>query len=451
MESMSFLKIERSELTEIISLYIPMFAEQLMVTGVGTVITSVTKASGMEAVAAVTLLNSLVQLFQQSFISLGVGASVVVAQLRGRGDSRTTGRAASQAVTLALMTSVTVSVLCYLFSESMLAAVFRDSEPLVYEHGRLYLTYNILSLPLVAIFSMASASIRGSGHPRITLFATLAHNGAYITMALVSVRALGFGLKGISASLMISRFIAAAIGLALLRRGNDHMRWSPLSLKIDRGVAKPIFRVAIPLLMENLMFSGGRLITQSFSVSYGTNSIAANGIANNISGLMMTPGSAFSNVAPPLVGRYCGKGDLEGAKRKGYQLTALAALMATLSSVVTAVILKPLTGSMTDSPDVRNQVYTVVISYCIMMPIFWPFSFVTPSILRSSGDGKFTSAVCISAMLLARITTGYILAIVFRVGIIGIWLSMYLDWFMRTAFFIPRFRSGKWLRQKVLD
>jgi len=432
-------------------MFIPIFVEQLMIQAAAMFITSIVKVSGMEAVAAVSLLNSLVMLFQQSFSSIGVGVTVAVAQLRGRGDPRATGNAATQSITLVLITSVSAAILCFLFMEPMMLAVFGDSDMLVYEYGRIYLFYNVLSLPLVAIYTTSAAAIRGSGYPRVSLWVTLSYNFAYATMAYISVHWMGAGLRGLSIALVISRLFAAVVGLVLLRRGNKHMHPGRISLRINSSVARPIFRVAVPLLLENLIFSGGRLITQTFSVGYGTNSIAANGIANTIHALMLVPGISSSSVAPPIVGRYCGKGDFEGAKRKGAQIIWLTVVMMTLSSAAIAIFLKPLTRLMTDVPDVQSQVFTVAISYCIMIPFFWTLGFVTPSILRSSGDGKFTSVICISAMLLMRITTGYVLAVVLRVGIIGIWLSMYADWVVRVAFFYPRFKSGKWLKFNILD
>ena len=448
---MKIFRMDKVERSELFSMYIPMFVEQFMISAVGMFITAVVKVSGMEAVAAVSLLNSLVMLFQQSFTSIGVGVTVAVAQLRGRGDPEATGSAASQSITLAFIASVSVSVLCFIFMEPMMSAVFRDSDLLVYEYGRIYLSYNTLSLPFVAIYTTSAAAIRGSGYPRISLWATLINNGAYAVMAYVSVHLMGAGIRGVSIALLISRLLAAVAGLILLLRGNNHMHTGSIKLKINSSVARPIFRVAVPLLLENLLFSGGRLVTQAFAVGYGTNSVAANGIANTIHGLMLVPGVTSSNVAPPLVGRYCGKGDLEGAKRKGFQIIWLTVLIMTLSSALILILLKSLTGTMTDIPDVQKQVYTVAVSYCIMIPVFWTLGFVTPSILRSSGDGKFTSVVCISAMVLMRITTGYLLAVVLRVGIIGIWLSMYADWIIRVSFFYPRFKSGKWLKYSVLD
>jgi Na+-driven multidrug efflux pump len=106
---------------------------------------------------------------------------------------------------------------------------------------------------------------------------------------------------------------------------------------------------------------------------------------------------------------------------------------------------------MTDVLEIQTMIHTIMLTSCIAVPLFWPASFITPAIIRSSGDGKFTSVVSILSMITMRLTISYVLTHVFKIGVIGIWLGMYSDWLVRIAFFFPRFRSGKWLQFRVLD
>ncbi|MCL1830863.1 MAG: MATE family efflux transporter [Oscillospiraceae bacterium] len=450
-ELMKLLKMDKSERNELISMFVPTFIEQLTIHVVGLIITAIIKVSGTEAVAAVSLLNSLIALFQQSFASIGIGVTVVVAQLRGRGDPKATGKAASQSVILALMTSISVAILCYIFMEPILKMIFQLSEPKVFEYGRTYYMFNTISLPLIAIYSIASAAIRGSGHATSSLAATIINSVSHVGVAYITVYWFDMGLTGICVALVFSRVVAAIVGYTQLRKGNSDLERSRITLKVEKSVAKPVFKVALPILMENLFFSGGRLVTQAFSVVYGTSAVAANGIANNIHGVMLVPAITASSIAQPIIGRYCGKGDLKGAHRKGKQILVMTIILMIFTAIVTFSFMKPLTGFMTNDPEVQQLAYPVIISYCLAIPFLWTLGFVIPSILRSSGDVKFTSLVCMAAMVLMRLTTGYLLAIVFRVGIIGIWFSMYLDWIVRVVFFLPRFLSGKWLEFNVLD
>ena len=448
---MNALRMSRGEMSEFSSMFIPMFVEQFMISGIALFISSIVKESGVAAVAAINMLNSLNMILQQTFTSLGVGVTVVVAQYRGRGDRAGTGNAATQAITMTIVASLVISGLSFIFRDALLGMILQEADPEVYQFGQLYFTYQILSLPFIALYTTTAAALRGSGFPRVSLIATLIHNFGYAFMAFASVHWMDAGMMGVSVSLLISRVLAAIAGVILMWRGNEHMHIGRLPLKIDFAIAKPILRVGVPLLLEAMIFQVGKLVTQTFSIPYGTVGIAANGIANNIHTIMLVPGTTASTCAPAIVGRYLGRGELEDAKRKGSQFLWLTTILMTLSCIITMLLMKPLAAAASDNPEVLQQVYINVTTFCIAVPFMWSLGFVTPAILRTSGDGKYTSIVIIGAMLSMRITIGYIMTRVLMVGIVGIWYGMIADWGVRILFFYPRFRSGKWLQHKLLD
>ena len=443
--------LEKEEFSEFTTMYIPMFVEQLMIASIPLFISSTVKDSGMAAVAAVNLLNSLIGLLQQAITAFGVGTTVVVSQFRGRGDLNATGRAAAQAVVLAAMISCTVAIVCFLANNLLLSMIFQNSAADVYAYGRIYFNYNLLSLPLIAMYTISAAALRGSGFPRVSLIATLIHNLGYAAMAHAAVHWFGMGLNGVGMSLMISRGLAGAVGLWFLKRGNANLHIEGFPIKINMDIAKPMFRVSIPLLLEQFIFSLGRLVTQTFAVPYGTSGMAAAGIANNMHSLQLVPGSSSSNCSLAIVGRYLGKGDLDGAQRKGWQFLGLATALMTISSITIFLCMKPMAMSSSNDPVVLEQVYINVMTYCIAIPFLYPSGFVAASILRSSGDGKFTSMVVVAALFLMRIPLGYFFTHIIKIGIVGIWYGQIADWLFRTAFFLPRFWSKKWLRNRLLD
>lgn len=447
---MKLIKMSKEDVREIKAMCIPVFVEQLTIALMAMLVSAMVKGSGMAAVASVNLLNSLTMLFQQTYTAIGVGVTVVVAQYLGRGDTQSTGRAASQSIMLSIYLSVVVALGCFVFMEPLLGLILADSEPLVYAYSRTYLVYNVLSLPFIAIYTVASAAIRGSGFPRTSLWATLIHNGGYAVMAAVAVYVLDTGLTGVSISLLASRILAAAASIWLLMRGNENMRVNRLSLRLQGEIMRPVFTVGFPLFLENLLFQGGKLITQTFSVAFGTNAIAANGIVNNIHSLQIVPGLTVSNAAPPIVGKYCGRGDKKEAKRKGVQFLGLATVALAITSLLMYIFLPPLTTLFTDVPEVQNEIIHVFGMICLLVPILWPMGFALPSILRSSGDAVYTSAVCVGAMIFMRIGIAYYFTQVMKIGINGIWIGMYADWVFRIVFFLPRFIKGKWLDHELI-
>lgn len=444
------LTMSRDEFKEIFSMSGPVLIEQLSVALMANLVSVLVKGSGLAAVAAVNYLNSLTALFQQSYLAIGVGVTVVVAQYRGRGDAINAGKAAVESIVLSIYLASAVAFGVFLFREPLLKAILANSEALVYGYARTYLSIYVFALPFIGVYSVSAAAIRGSGYPSLSLIATLVYNGLYAVLAVLCVYVFHSGLVGVSLSLLAAAVAAAAVGLILVRRGNPNLVIEKLfKFKISRENMRPMMIVGIPIFLENLLFQSGRLITQTFVVSYGTDTIAVNGLANNVNQILCVPGMTCVNATPPIVGRYCGMRDEKNAKRKAVQFVLICMISMGAMALFMMAILGPYARYYSNKLAVQAAIYSVVTFQCITMPLTWGLAFVGPSILRSSGDSKFTSFITVMAMFTMRIGVGYLLTHVIYWGVTGVWIGMFADWIFRCVFFLPRLLHGKWLEHDL--
>ncbi len=448
---MWILKMSREDWLEITSMSAPIFIEQLSIALITMLVSMLVKTTGIAAVAAVNLLGTLNMLFQQSYVAIGIAVTVAVAQFRGRGDLISTGESTSQANTLSLLFSTVIALLCLALTNPILRLILANSEQLVYTYSRTYLFYNILSLPFMSVYYISTAAIRGSGFANQSLIATLINNGAYAAFAVAAVVIFHGGLVGVSVAMLLARVFAAAAGLFMLKRGNVNLRVKRLfAFKFEKRIIMPVIAVSIPICLENILFQGGKMITQTFAVPFGTNAIAVNGIANTLSSLMIVAGITCSNAVTPIVGRYIGMRDFAKAKLKLKQFLILGIIVSAASSVIILALTEPMARYYSTVVAVQKEIFLVVLSYGIANPIFWPTSFIVPSALRGAGDVKYTTFIAVLSMVLMRVVFGYLFAIVLKFGVIGIFYGMYLDWVLRSALFLLRSRGNAWLEKSVV-
>jgi len=69
-----------------------------------------------------------------------------------------------------------------------------------------------------------------------------------------------------------------------------------------------------------------------------------------------------------------------------------------------------------------------------------------PVTFRASGDAKFPMVVGSVTMLFCRIALAYLLGIYLHMGMFGTWVAMFIDWIVKSALFVYRYASGKWLQ-----
>ena len=75
----------------------------------------------------------------------------------------------------------------------------------------------------------------------------------------------------------------------------------------------------------------------------------------------------------------------------------------------------------------------------------WPTSYTMPSTLRSASDSLFPTVVSMVVLWVVTVGLTYVLAIVAGLGLWGVWIANWTGWSVRTALFMYRFHSKKWL------
>ena len=84
------------------------------------------------------------------------------------------------------------------------------------------------------------------------------------------------------------------------------------------------------------------------------------------------------------------------------------------------------------------------------MAAIWTPAFFLPNALRAAGDVKYTMSVSVVSMLVVRIGAAYLLAYTTGLGVLAVWIAMYLDWAVRAVCFVARFVTGGWKKIKLI-
>ena len=118
--------------------------------------------------------------------------------------------------------------------------------------------------------------------------------------------------------------------------------------------------------------------------------------------------------------------------------------------VVLFIFARPLAGIFNLSPEALDASEEVLRWYAVAAAIFWPASFTVPNALRAAGDARFTMGVSVLCMWVFRIGASYLLVYSFDMGLLGIWVAMFIDWVVRGAFFVTRYLGSRWLTKRVV-
>ncbi|EAA7786265.1 EmmdR/YeeO family multidrug/toxin efflux MATE transporter [Salmonella enterica] len=254
-------------------------------------------------------------------------------------------------------------------------------------------------------------------------------------------------MAGVGLGLTISRYIGAVAIIWVLMIGFNPALRIPLKsyLKpLNFGIIWEVMGIGIPASIESVLFNGGKLLTQMFVAGMGTNVIAGNFIAFSVAALINLPGNALGSASTIITGKRLGTGQIGQAERQLRHVFWMSTIVLTAIAWGTAPFAGLFASFYTQEQDVKEVVKVLLWLNAAFMPI-WAAAWVLPSGFKGARDVRFAMWVSMLGMWGCRVVAGYTLGIVLGMGVVGVWLGMFLDWAVRGALFYWRLVSGRWL------
>ncbi len=436
---------------QIFSILIPLILDQFFINTISLFTTAMISSSSQESVTAVSLVAPLSTLLYAVFGSISVGGTVVVAQYMGRGDKEKIRSASGQILLSSLFLAAISCFFLVLFSNPLIRIAFGSADPIVIEKASSYLIGVAISQIFLSVYLGAFAVFRGMGEAKICLRLTIIINLIHLLASMLFLNVMKLDILGTALSLNLARFIGSIAAVFLLMKPSSILRIHPKHIfQLDWSILKSIFRLGIPFSLEQIFFNGGSMLVQAYIVQLGTMSTAANAITNSAFSVLYAAGLAVSTLASTVVGQSAGFGDKKMTRRYGVKMIWLGTII-TVLSILLFMPLMPVILKLYHAPEeTLSIIYKLLIIAIIPMPFFWPMSNTMPNILRSAGDSVFCSVVSLTTMWVVRVGLGYLLSIRLGLGVQGVWISMGIEWAVRTLIFYLRYRSNIWLNKKVL-
>ncbi|HAB74543.1 MAG: EmmdR/YeeO family multidrug/toxin efflux MATE transporter [Pantoea sp.] len=436
---------------EITPLAVPIFIENLCVMLMGVLSTFLVSWLGKEAMAGVGLADSFNIIIISFFAAIDLGTTVVVAFSLAKRNGKRARAATRQSLALMTVLSLVLVFAIELWGHLIIDLIAGGAEPKVKELALSYLQTSAWSYPAAAIALIGSGALRGAGNTKIPMLINGGMNILNIVISSVLIYGAfsweGLGFVGAGLGLTISRYIGAIGVIYVLMIGfNASLKISLPSYfrRWDLKILMEVLGIGVPASIESVLFNGGKLLTQVFVAGMGTDAIAGNFIAFSIASLINLPGNALGSASTIITGTRLGRNQVYQAERQIRHVFWLASLCLCALAFMTVPLSGVLARFYTRDPDVISVTQHLIWLNAAFMPI-WAASWVLPAGLKGARDARYTMYVSMFSMWGARVVVGYVLGIMLGMGVVGVWLGMFLDWAVRGACFWWRLKSGKWL------
>lgn len=443
---------------DVLQLATPILFEQVFVNLLGIVNTIMASRVSKEAVSAIGMVDAINSVLVALMSALAIGATVVVAQLAGRGQREAAASATQQALVAGSLITGALSLALIAFRAPLLDTLYGEVDPTVMRHMRDYLVITALSHPLTAVTLIGCGALRGLGETRSTMYVNTLVNLANVVLGYLLIYGMhlrtagfaltlpGFGVTGAALAITLARAIGVLYLFGfVLWRGPFLPAAGLRGFRFDGHLQRAIFAIGIPASIESLVFNGGKLIVQVMIVGMGTVAIAANYIAFSLANLINIPGAALAVAVTTLVGHDVGRGDHAAAAHSTWHVLRVAWVCMAVIGLVFFPLAPLLVGLYARDAAVVHTGALLVRLNCVFL-ICYPTTFVLPNALKGAGDARFTLLTTLVGMAAFRLLLGWVFGVSLGFGVVGVWCGMIVDWIARSALYVARLRGGAWQR-----
>lgn len=432
-------------------LVLPLFLDQILLFTVTITATMLLSYAGEAAFSGVSLVDMINMLMVTMLASLATGGAVVVSQYVGMKDQKNTLVAASQLITATAALSLIVTMIVVLFHTPILRLLFGNIDSSVMASATLYFIVSSLSYPFLALYNSGAALYRCMGKSSVPMAVSLLMNVLNVVGNAIAIFTLHSGVAGVAIATLLSRILGGGLMLYLSFnpensihiKSSSMLDWQPMMIR-------RILKIAIPNGIENGSTQLGRVLLVSIIALFGTTQISANGVTNSLGSISLSFAMAMNLAIVPIVGQCVGAGRFDEAKKYIEKLMKITYVATLIISLLEILALPWLLNFFSLSDEARQIATTLILIHNLSAIFFWPTAFTLPNALRAAGDAKFTMYSSIIVMFIVRIFFAYVLGVVFKLGVVGVWSAMCIDWVFRSAAYVWRYVSGKWTKFNVI-
>jgi putative MATE family efflux protein len=443
---------DKSFYKTLFSVAVPIVLQQLITTSVQLVDNVMVGKLGEEAIGSVSAVNQLY--FVVILITFGAlgGAGIFTAQYYGSKDFDKL----KQTFRFKLLTGLMLATLSFiLFSlfQRPLVMLFSSNETTI--KGAIdYL--NIIkwsAFPWILSVAMSN-TFREVGVTKPLLYISIV---AIFTNAILNFILifgyLGFprlGVVGAAYATLIARFVEFFLTFFLVKSRGEVFNTKLFDLfKINKKLLVSIIIMALPLTLNEALWSSGQTVFVHAYARRGDSAFAATTITGTISQLVFVTFGGIATAVAVMVGNTLGKNDLEKAKDNAKKLIAFAVMFA----VGTGFLLFILSFFIVDIYDVTEATKNIARFNIRVNALFIPvysFNVAIYFTLRSGGDTKSTFMMDAMYMWILPVPVALLLSYFTKLPVTLMYLFVQMLDIPKMMFGLSRYKKGRWVKNLAL-
>lgn len=349
---------------------------------------------GEKALAAVGVAGTVTNLFLLSITGFTLGLGILFARSFGSGDYETITKTLSAFAVILGAVFLLAAGFGIVWAGPLLRLL--DTPPDTVQMARSYLRIMLAGIPVMAVYNVYTAALRGTGDSRAPFFSVLFSSVVNVALDLLLVAVFRMGVAGAAAATVASQAAMTGFIIFYSRRHaflRLHMTgWREKLPAIKEGVS-----LGLPPMLQSCVNAVGNLVLQNFMNGFGTQTVAAITTAYRVDTIIFLPMINIGSGISTIVAQSYGAGRRAEVPKV---VKAGIALMMAVSLALTGLVI-PFGGSLIALFGVGPEAVEIGGNFFARIASFYAVYGVSMSLrgyLEGSGDVLYSSIVGMTAL-----------------------------------------------------
>ncbi|MCD7812504.1 MAG: MATE family efflux transporter [Lachnospiraceae bacterium] len=256
------------------------------------------------AVSTVAYLSQINLMLSAIGGGLAVGAGMKISEAYGAGKLELVKRRVSTVFALCAVLGGVLLLALVPFARGFLKLMNTPDE--ILGEGTVYFRLELFGLVLSFFNSIYIAMERARGNSRRILHLNTAVIVVKLSLTALFVYGMGGGVSMIAVATLASQAVLFAAALVHMNQRESAFGFSLKAVSMRGEVLSPMLHLSFPVIVEKAAFSMGKVIVNSMSTVYGTWTVGALGISNNIDGITTSPQNGFQSGGAAVISQNLG-------------------------------------------------------------------------------------------------------------------------------------------------
>lgn len=426
-------------------LAVPMILEMVMESLFAVVDAFYVSRIGINALTTVALTESVVMIVFSIAIGLSMSATAFVARRTGEKDMKAASDAAVQAIYLAVLMSIPLTIAGIFFAPEILRLM--GGSPEVVAEGKNYTRIMLGGSVILMLLFLNNAVFRGAGDAAIAMRVLWLANILNIVLGPLFIFGLGpfpeMGVTGAAVATTTGRGIGVLYQMWNYSNRRSLIRIHRENFRIKPTVMWEMFKISLGGVSQFLISSASWIFVVRILATFGTAAVAGYLIAIRVIIFTILPAWGVSNAAAALVGQNLGARQPERAEKSVWLAAFYNMLFLGSISLLYFTFADSIIGIFSKDPEVLRHGVRGLRIIC-MGYVFYAYGMVIGQAFNGAGDTRTPTIINLVCFWLIQLPMAYFLAKQSSLGTSGVFISIAGSFSLLAVISIVIFRRGRW-------